>query len=336
MATDFLVIRLSAIGDAVLVTPVFSAIRQQYPDARIHFITGKNNLPLFEKDPRLFKVYAFDKNRPQEIFKEIPTAFFHISDLQNNRHSRAIREKVKGSVKILHKQNIRKWLMVRGIKNLKPCSHVVVRYLQTLPWKISPETLPALLPPALFTGNLEQLLPETINEGQPYIALAIGSAHRTKAIPPELVRALLPRLPYPAILLGTPEELSPFEKLRSEFPDRVWVANGTTSLSDIATLILQSVFVITGDTAAMHLAASFQKPLHVVWGNTVPEFGLGPWQTPNLPFPIVHHQVEQLSCRPCSKLGFPRCPRGHFRCMRENPVVHFDFSTWASSLNVMI
>jgi len=27
--------------------------------------------------------------------------------------------------------------------------------------------------------------------------------------------------------------------------------------------------------------------------------------------------VKGLSCRPCSKLGFSKCPKGHFRCMEE-------------------
>jgi hypothetical protein len=27
------------------------------------------------------------------------------------------------------------------------------------------------------------------------------------------------------------------------------------------------------------------------------------------------HQIEELSCRPCSKIGFRECPKGHFNCM---------------------
>jgi hypothetical protein len=26
-------------------------------------------------------------------------------------------------------------------------------------------------------------------------------------------------------------------------------------------------------------------------------------------------QVEGLSCRPCSKIGFDECPKKHFQCM---------------------
>ncbi|MGZ4036119.1 MAG: glycosyltransferase family 9 protein, partial [Bacteroidia bacterium] len=51
-----------------------------------------------------------------------------------------------------------------------------------------------------------------------------------------------------------------------------------------------------------------------VWGNTVPAFGFSPY----LPAPeskIV--EVKNLSCRPCSKIGYDKCPKGHFKCMME-------------------
>jgi hypothetical protein len=28
-------------------------------------------------------------------------------------------------------------------------------------------------------------------------------------------------------------------------------------------------------------------------------------------------EVNGLPCRPCSKIGFEKCPQGHFRCMRD-------------------
>ena len=64
----------------------------------------------------------------------------------------------------------------------------------------------------------------------------------------------------------------------------------------------------------MHIAAAFKKKILSFWGNTVPEFGMTPYQ----PNPISKIMaVENLKCRPCSKLGFETCPKKHFKCMNE-------------------
>jgi ADP-heptose:LPS heptosyltransferase len=63
----------------------------------------------------------------------------------------------------------------------------------------------------------------------------------------------------------------------------------------------------------MHIAAAFKKRIISVWGNTIPEFGMYPYQTED----SIIMEVENLYCRPCSKLGFDKCPKGHFRCMKE-------------------
>jgi len=28
-------------------------------------------------------------------------------------------------------------------------------------------------------------------------------------------------------------------------------------------------------------------------------------------------EVKNLSCRPCTKIGFDKCPKGHFDCMNK-------------------
>ena len=64
----------------------------------------------------------------------------------------------------------------------------------------------------------------------------------------------------------------------------------------------------------MHIAAAFKKPIISVWGNTVPEFGMWPYYGKEV-IPNNISQVHNLSCRPCSKIGYNACPKGHFKCM---------------------
>jgi ADP-heptose:LPS heptosyltransferase len=64
----------------------------------------------------------------------------------------------------------------------------------------------------------------------------------------------------------------------------------------------------------MHIAAAFNKKIVSIWGNTIPEFGMGPY-LPNAENKLL--EIKNLSCRPCSKLGYKKCPKGHFKCMNE-------------------
>ncbi|RMF30113.1 MAG: glycosyl transferase, partial [Bacteroidetes bacterium] len=87
-------------------------------------------------------------------------------------------------------------------------------------------------------------------------------------------------------------------------------------LPESATLLRDARKVIAHDSGMMHLAAALRKEVLSIWGNTVPAFGMTPYFG-NHPPPSHLFEVRGLPCRPCSKLGFARCPKGHFRCMRE-------------------
>ncbi|HAX96369.1 MAG TPA: glycosyl transferase, partial [Prolixibacteraceae bacterium] len=87
-----------------------------------------------------------------------------------------------------------------------------------------------------------------------------------------------------------------------------------TTINQSACLIKSAELVLTNDTGLMHIAAAFRKKILSFWGNTIPGFGMSPYQ----PDPgSVMLQVNGLKCRPCSKLGYDKCPKKHFRCMND-------------------
>ena len=71
--------------------------------------------------------------------------------------------------------------------------------------------------------------------------------------------------------------------------------------------------------------SAFNKSIISFWGNKIPGFGMTPYYTENglnsVYDPIPENpkstilQVNDLSCRPCSKIGYQKCPKGHFKCM---------------------
>jgi ADP-heptose:LPS heptosyltransferase len=115
-------------------------------------------------------------------------------------------------------------------------------------------------------------------------------------------------------LLGGKEDAAIAEQVYQLHKNNTINLCGKLNLNQSASIIQQSHKVITSDTGLMHIAAAYKKDIISLWGNTIPEFGMGPY------FAGKNSQileVKNLSCRPCSKLGYKKCPKGHFKCMND-------------------
>jgi ADP-heptose:LPS heptosyltransferase len=104
--------------------------------------------------------------------------------------------------------------------------------------------------------------------------------------------------------------------LSEKLGPRVLNMCGKLTLGQSASLVKQATVVVTHDTGLMHIAAAFQKPIVSIWGNTIPEFGMYPYM-PSAESKQFIAEVKELSCRPCSKIGYSTCPKKHFRCMQN-------------------
>jgi ADP-heptose:LPS heptosyltransferase len=196
-----------------------------------------------------------------------------------------------------------------------PPLHIVDRYLETVArYKVANDGggLDYFIPPDTASPFESLLLP--FRNG--YIALVAGAAHFTKRIPAEKLREICMSLSAPIVLLGGKEDRLVAEEVAAAFPGKVWNACGSLSLHQSAMLLRDSDWVITSDTGLMHIAAALRKRLIVLWGNTVPAFGMYPYYGTDA-LPYYNIEVEGLSCRPCSKIGHQACPKKHFRCMKE-------------------
>jgi ADP-heptose:LPS heptosyltransferase len=181
-----------------------------------------------------------------------------------------------------------------------------------------------------FIPAEEDLKPQDIPTSHQagYIGLVIGAAHPTKRLPLHKLEKLCREARQPLILLGGPEDADTARHLAAIDPVKIYNACGQYSINESAGLVRQAKMIVTHDTGLMHIAAAFKRPVVSVWGNTVPEFGMYPYYGKNYlanyrsgseqPYTIM--EVKGLSCRPCSKIGYKKCPRGHFKCMELQPM----------------
>lgn len=314
-----LIIRFSSIGDLVLTSPVIRCLRKTLPQAQIHYLTSQRFRTIHQANPYLNRIVWRQENESllSLIGRLRAERYDFVADLQNNRTSVLIRWLLGRRCAALHKLNLEKWLLVNLKINWLPVAHIVDRYLNVVrPLGVNNDGqgLDYFIPPDEEIALDE--LPLTHVHG--YAALAVGAAHATKRLPAARLYELVKNLPLPVVLLGGPEDTSIGQELAAAFPMKAFNACGRYSLHQSASLVRQSLVVIAPDSGLMHIAAALKKPIVSVWGNTVPAFGMTPY------FGLVASQPRQaivevkgLSCRPCSKIGFRRCPRSHFRCMND-------------------
>ncbi len=319
MRKKILVIRFSSIGDIVLTSPVVRCLHEQL-NAEVYVITKEVFASLYRSNPHVHRVITI-KEKVAEAKEELQSiAFDFVVDLHHNIRSAQVKSICKAPSASFPKLNAKKWLLVNFRVNLMPEIHIVDRYFEAvkrLGVKNDGKGLDYFIAPE---NNVDlSSLPETHRQG--YIALIAGAKFATKEMPVEKMIAVIKHLHQPIVLLGGKDEIPKGEKIAQACGDLVFNACGKYNLDQSASLIQQAARVITHDTGMMHVASAFRKKIYSVWGNTVPEFGMHPY-LPGEGSKMI--EVKGLSCRPCSKLGYDKCPKGHFRCMNEIWVTEFD------------
>lgn len=310
----FLVVRFSSIGDIVLTTPVLRHLKEQVEDIEIHYLTKSTYTSLLEANPYVDQIHAFDGDLKACIASLREEGIDYVIDLHHNLRSGRIKYGLKRFAFSVHKLNWLKWLYVRFKIDRMPNRHMVDRNLDTIRTFIEKQDEGGL--DYFIPENSEvhiQSLPESFRKG--YVGLSIGAQHETKKLALESLVELCQKLDYPIIILGGPEDRERGEHLVSSLPGKkILNSCGSYSIHQSASLVRQANVLLTNDTGLMHIGAAFQRKIISVWGNTVPRFGMYPYKAhPS----SVQFEVSSLSCRPCSKIGHQKCPKGHFKCMLE-------------------
>ena len=317
-----LVIRFSSIGDIVLTTPVLRCLHKQI-NAEVHFLTKASFRTIVDPNPFVTKVYSIQKE-VKEVLPELKSEDYdYVIDLHKNIRSLQVKRALKKKHFSFHKLNFEKWLMVNLKIDRLPNIHIVDRYLEAtneLGVRNDGKGLDYFIPEE-FEVDMDSFFKKRTGQHHPkYIAFAIGAAHATKRLPTEKIIELCKHLNFPVILLGGPDDKKTGETIQKAVEKGVINTCGELKLHESASVVRQAHKVITHDTGMMHIAAAFEKDIISIWGNTIPGFGMYPYYS-NGSNNNISIEVDGLSCRPCSKIGYQKCPKGHFKCMN---LINFD------------
>lgn len=290
-------------------------LRNRFPEADIRFVTKKEYAQLVDSNPHLNGVFLLE-NGLKELIKQIkqfkPDV---VVDLHHNLRTRILKTAVGGKWYPFNKLNVEKWMRVNLKVDRLPNEHIVDRYLQSV----------AELDVKNDGAGLDFFFPEDFQApelpsglGDQFVALVIGAKFKTKQLPANKLIEICDGLNLPVVLIGGSEDETLAQEVMARTSASVFNGCGKYALQESAWIIKQSALVITHDTGMMHIAAAFNKKIVSVWGNTIPAFGMYPY-LPEGGKAFIS-EVQGLDCRPCSKIGFDKCPKGHFRCMEEQDI----------------
>ena len=328
-----LIIRFSSIGDIVWTTPIVRCIKQQLPDVELHYCTKKQYESMVEANPYIDKRHYLQDSLNALIKELKKEKFDFIVDLHRNIRTSMIKLRLGVPSKAYNKLRIHRFLFTNFQINFMPNCHVVDRYFEaasTLGIKNDGKGLDYFIPEK---DQVElEWLPETHRNG--YVAYVIGATGWTKILPYEKMIELCDKINKPIALVGGKEDFDAGERLEKFFNADaggtemeeglkklgkkavIFNACGKFNLSQSASLVEQAQVVFGHDTGLTHIAAAFKKVTFSIWGGTVPN-NFYPYETK---FYLLEN--NKLSCRPCSKSGRDKCPKSHFKCMKD---ITFDF-----------
>lgn len=326
-----LIIRLSSIGDILLSTPLIRVLRKRFPSSRIDYLTGVDFQELIQFNSNIDRVFIFDRSTGFRGLRDLrrkllPERYDLVIDIHDSLRSKYLRSQIGAKRFVtINKRILKRIILIKLKWNLyKNIVSVEDKYIETIRafgGKNDGEGL------EIYIGEnakskIDQLLREAnFNLNRPVLGLSPSAKHFTKRWLPErfvkVAMQFVTEQKGKVVIFGGPEDHTLCNDIVSDISEKlgksvVFDFSGKLSLLETAAAIDYCDLVLTNDTGLMHLARARKKRIVALFGPTVKEFGFFPQEENS-----VVIETLGLSCRPCSHIGSPKCPKGHFRCMKD-------------------
>jgi heptosyltransferase-2 len=338
-AFKILVVRLSSLGDIVVLTPVFRALRRRFPGAQIDCLTKTEFQPLLQDNQFISRVLTFDTATGLagwlNLCRQLRTASYDLYlDMHANLRSRILGYYLHQSRLLrFRKPRLKRFFLFYLYLNLFPKDFSLLsEYLKVLALLDleSEGLLPEIFLNKTSINSVEIILKNHQISGSFVVLLPIAtwinkrySIERYK----ELAARIWETYHLPVIWLGGKEDRYLWEAGISGEAGNILLV-GETSLVESLAILSRSTLVIGNDTGLSYAAEALGVPLIMILGPTSRETGAGP----NCPGGYAIQQ--QLWCRPCSQKGDRRCYRRRRYCLEDIKVDEI-FQTASAVLNRM-
>lgn len=291
-----LIVRPSALGDVCRTVPALVSLRRAYPNARIDWVVRDQFREAIEAHPDLDEVIPFPRARFARWWK--PTV---LNDLRRWLHDLRTRQyDLVFDLQGLGRSGLIAWATRSprriGFRTAREFAslgytvrhdgpraiHIVDQMIELLESEgITPVREMQLYAPPAAVESWERRQRELGIES-PFVVLAPTSRWPGKQWPAEHWIATLPELRArgfrEAVIIGAPGEESQVEPIVSAAQNDLRLHNlvGRTSIGETMAVIAGAALVIASDSAPLHMAVGFKRPLVALFGPTDPAF-VGPY-----------------------------------------------------------
>lgn len=278
-----LVVKLDHLGDVLLATPVFSNLRQAYPDAELHALAGTWSRVVLEKHPDVSKVLEY--NSPAFSRTVEPTSLKQTLQLYRalRRQKYDLMVQLRGDwrtvcfalLRVTPKRLDRAALQVANRLGFPRFTgiHETTRNLDILrkagiPTPIKTTTFSVTAEDKKWASNF--LTAHQIGEERPLIAIHPGSPIPLKRWMPEryaeLADWLIAQKRANILFVGVKEEIPIITEIQRLMRAESNNIAGKTTLTQLASILHISNVFIGNDSGPMHLAAAVGTPTVGLYG----------------------------------------------------------------------
>ncbi len=321
-----LIVQTSFLGDVVLSTPVFAAIRKHFPDAHVTVMVRPESAAILAGHPAIDEVLVDDKHGATHgwgTWRTIRQLREHRFDLVVSLHKSFRTAWLLAAARIPRRIGFREstgWFLFHRTTRRDKSKHEVERNLAILRC-LDLEPRDHVAPPYVVCTTATRadframLSARGVEPGRVLIGIAPGSAWATKRWTLEgyaaLLRDVQAKLDAVPLLLGAKADMEYARAVQRAAGDIGINLVGQTTLPELVAAIDQCAVLVTNDSAPLHIAVARDTPVVAIFGPTTPSMGFGP-------FTQRATVVEKdLSCRPCSRHGGATCPIATHACMKD-------------------
>lgn len=318
---NVLLLQLGEIGDVVLATPTFRAVKETHPASRLSVLVRKPCASLLEADPHLDEIIEVSKSSRKiteigrENFRLVRKlrggAYDLVIDLRTGDRGTILAFLTGAPVRIARNDPgqpfWRKWMLTcllpdqpPGPSTVHPGADHSLRLVRSLGIDTK-DSIPRLVLPGKASERIRELLGSIgLCAEDRWITINPCSRRKYKEWVhdrwAEVADDLWIRHRLSAIFVGAPEEADTAEGIVRRCAGRAFNLAGRTTLGELAALLAGSALHLGVDSAPPHIAAAVGAP-------TVTIFGPSDWKSWTAPDDAHRVVLPGMECVPCNDTG---------------------------------